>query len=297
MHNVVIQNFGKFCSLTLFHDLIFYPMPKRRSKPVRVPTPFFDDDMNQEFAVALPSDEDIAFKKEESLRCSLSRTRRRIQDIAFSFPYWSWFCTFTFDKDIVGDRYDYDNVSRLFQSFLRDLQEKCPDVVYIVVPELHEDGAYHFHGLFSSDLSCTYAGKFKLKGDKFPRPVWHVDLYTLGFSEAEPVRSVEASSKYISSYITKDLCAVSKYKKRYWYTYSKIHVTCKLKYLIHRRFIEKFLSSLLPEDFSFGGVFNGQVSGFKFSKLFLKTEALQKVLLFFDDRFNDDFFLYLSDSC
>lgn len=82
---------------------------------------------------------------EEYARKSCSRA---IYDIARS-DCWEWFLTYTFEQSKV-DRYDYSWCSQKMSDWLKNMRRVCPDMKYIVVPEQHKDGAWHFHGLFKN---------------------------------------------------------------------------------------------------------------------------------------------------
>lgn len=149
----------------------------------------------------------------ESSRISVSRTIHKIYDIARS-NYWEWFLTFTFSPEKVQNRKDYGECSYILSKWLRNMRKLCPDMVYLVVPEQHKDGAYHFHGLFSGidnmglmDSGCT---------DKDGKTVYNVGRYKFGFTTATRIADYHKACSYLQKYITKDLCAVTKGKRRYW---------------------------------------------------------------------------------
>lgn len=201
----------------LFTNVIFDGEPVLDSKPEFVTTPFFDIEKGKYIrAPLLSSDEELERRHSESVRCSLSRSSRMIKLLALSYSGWKWFVTWTFDKEIIGNRYDYDNVYRHFEDYLIQYRLDHPDCHYIIVPELHKDGAYHFHGLFDSSLPVSFAGIFN--GVK----TWHVDFYGLGYTTATEVQSVVRVSHYISKYMTKSLGAVSSGRKRYFHTKSTL---------------------------------------------------------------------------
>lgn len=150
----------------------------------------------------------------ESARISASRTIHKIYDIARS-NYWEWFLTFTFSPEKVKDRTDYEELSKKLSNWLKRMRKDCPDMVYLVVPELHKDGkSYHFHGLFADidNLGLVDSGTV----DKDGNTVYNVGSYKFGFTTAERIRDLGRSCSYLSKYITKDLCVVTKGKKRYW---------------------------------------------------------------------------------
>lgn len=153
----------------------------------------------------MPDSEYIAYK-------SFVRTKKTVYDIARS-NRWEWFLTFTFAPDKV-DRYDYEQCSRKMSVWLMNMRKKCPDMVYLVVPEQHKDGAFHFHGLFSNCFRFDFL--FSGKYDNSNRPIFNVGSYKFGFTTATRITDTRCASSYLCKYITKDLCAVSVNKKRYW---------------------------------------------------------------------------------
>ena len=154
---------------------------------------------------AIPTLEELEAKRERSTRESVRRSRQAIYDISRSYT-WEWFLTFTFSPDSV-DRYNYDDVSALMSAWLKKMRKLNRDMRYIVVPEQHKDGAYHFHGLFSL---CDLQPKL------WKRKIYNIPCFEYGYTTATRVRNSQAACRYISKYVTKDLCSVSYGKKRYW---------------------------------------------------------------------------------
>lgn len=163
---------------------------------------------------------------ERSILVSRKRTIDKIYMYARSNT-WDWFVTFTFSPDRVN-RYDYDDCSKKISKWLKNMKLRyCPDMKYIVVPELHKDGAYHFHGLFADcdGLDIRDSGKKVIrkyqKGSrtcfkKTDTPIYILGRYHLGWTTATAVRSNDRVVKYITKYISKDLVSSVKGKKRYW---------------------------------------------------------------------------------
>lgn len=221
----------------LFTNVVFDSEPVPKSKPDFVTTPFFDIDRGEYIrAPLLPSDEELEHRRSESVRCSLSRSSRMIKLLALSYSEWKWFVTWTFDKEIIGNRYDYDNVYSHFEEYLIRYRIDHPGCHYIIVPELHKDGAYHFHGLFDSSLPVTYAGIFN------GYETWHVEFYGLGYTTATKVKSAVRVSHYISKYMTKSLAAVSSGRKRYFHTKSTLKAIEPSPLLIQIDLFKEFLS-------------------------------------------------------
>lgn len=136
------------------------------------------------------------------------RAVNKVYDLARS-NNWDWFITLTLDPKIC-DRYDYQSVSEQLSKFKKYLTEH--DIQYLIVPEQHKDGAYHFHGLIQGNLSVVPAKKND--GSFIPDVFW-VKGYKLGFCSASKIRDNQRVSTYITKYLTKKL-SVPKGKKRYW---------------------------------------------------------------------------------
>lgn len=148
-----------------------------------------------------------------SKNVSLSASKNRIYNIARSNK-WEWFITLTFDRN-NNDSSDYEIVTRRLNTFLSDLRKrKCPDMKYLIVPELHADKEhYHFHGLISNvdNLRFCFSGKF----DKKENPVFNILDWSYGFTTATQVKDTNRASSYITKYVTKDIDLKLKNKKRY----------------------------------------------------------------------------------
>lgn len=152
---------------------------------------------------------------EKALLESMRRTKAAIKGLALS-NRWEWFVTFTLSPQKV-DRYNYPEVSRKVSQWLDNSRKRaCNDMAYLMVPELHKDGAFHFHGLFSNidGMDLRDSGKKDKKG----RTIYNVGRYSLGWTTATRVSDSIAAALYLLKYITKDLCAVTFNRKRYWAT-------------------------------------------------------------------------------
>ena len=150
---------------------------------------------------------------ERSIRNSQNRTIQSIYSVSKSNK-WDWFITLTLDAKQV-DRYDYVECSKKVSQWFQNLHKrKCPDMKYLIVPELHKDGAYHFHGLLSHcpELQMQFSGHFTKEGE----PIYNITDYGLGWTTATEVQNNQAVAKYITKYITKELCTSTSGKKRFW---------------------------------------------------------------------------------
>ena len=148
---------------------------------------------------------------ERSAMVSCSRAKKEVYDIARS-NNWEWFFTFTFNPAIV-DSFDYNCCVDRLSKWLNNIRRICPDMVYIVVPEKHKSGRFHFHGLFSDVWELDFVDSGHKKSGK---RVYNCGNYKYGFTTATRVSDSNKSASYLVKYITKDLCSVAKGRKRYW---------------------------------------------------------------------------------
>ena len=95
-------------------------------------------------------------RRADNINRSARRARNRLYDLAWCNPELRWFVTLTLSADIVGDRYDISAQCGRLRRWL-DNQVRRRGLAYIVVPELHQDGAIHWHGLINDalDLVCS----------------------------------------------------------------------------------------------------------------------------------------------
>ena len=155
---------------------------------------------------------------------SIKRTKKKVYDYAKSNE-WEWFVTFTFSPDKVN-RYDYDECTKYLSKWFNNLKRSSPALSYLVVPEQHKDGAYHFHGLFSgmNERQIVWTGKYVIKRvrglrSKFVRTkekIYKIGSYKLGWMTSTRVREMEKVTSYITKYITKDMLNGLHGRKRYW---------------------------------------------------------------------------------
>lgn len=153
-------------------------------------------------------------QREHCMAVSMARTKNSIYNIARSHV-WKWFVTFTFNRQDT-DASDYDLVTKKIKKNMNNIQQrKCPDLKYLIVPELHADGTnYHFHGLLAGcdGLDFIFSGHFDEQG----RPVFNIPSWTWGFTTATLVGDTVRSSGYICKYVTKDTERCLYNKRRYF---------------------------------------------------------------------------------
>lgn len=149
---------------------------------------------------------------DSSLKRSMRRTKQAIYDIAQAGD-WEYFFTMTFNPEKV-DSFNYEEVTKKLSNWLKNMRKCSDNLKYIVVPEKHKSGRWHFHGLFANcrELGFIDSGKRTHKG----QAIYNVGKYKFGFSTAIELDFDKAICTYLTKYITKDVCVQSKGKKRYW---------------------------------------------------------------------------------
>ena len=145
------------------------------------------------------------------------RARAKIRDYALCNPF-SHFVTLTLSPDKI-DRYDLKGIVKKLQNWL-DNHVRRNGLKYILIPEQHKDGAFHFHGFFNDVLPLTDSGTLTQPGGKPKRPrteaerqkmckngsqpVYNIDAWRLGFSTAIPLYGdYHAAVGYVCKYIGK----------------------------------------------------------------------------------------------
>lgn len=108
---------------------------------------------------------DVKSEGDDMLR-SMRRARAKLRRLALSNEF-SHFVTLTLDKSKV-DRYDPKAIMSKANRCLDNLVRRH-GLKYILVPELHQDGAYHFHGFIAGDLQLEDSGTIDLPWEPKPR--------------------------------------------------------------------------------------------------------------------------------
>ena len=156
-------------------------------------------------------------ENETRLSQSLSRTRRRIYEIA-ACNTWTWFFTGTLDAEKC-DRNDLNGTFKKLSQFFRDYRKKQhgEKLRYLIVPEQHKNGAWHFHGLLEG-LTEDELHKFT-EDERLPLRIlrtikggtdvyeWREYSARFGYTTLTRVRDCRAVSAYVTKYITKDMVA------------------------------------------------------------------------------------------
>lgn len=142
---------------------------------------------------------------ERSLESSRARARAAVRDIALC-NHFTYFFTWTLDPDLIN-RYDADKVLKAVQTFLKNSSRR-KNFEYVCVPELHEDGAIHFHGFCNlgdvriSPAINPYTGKPMFTNRN--QQIFNMVDWRLGFSTCIPIdEHYERACNYLTKYLSK----------------------------------------------------------------------------------------------
>lgn len=149
---------------------------------------------------------------------SMRRARAKLRRLALSNEF-THFVTLTLDKEKV-DRYDPKAIMQKVNICLDNLVRRH-GLKYVLVPEQHKDGAYHFHGFIAGDLRLEDSGTIDLPWEEKPkRPrdeqeradwlsrgghvVYNWPQWPLGFTTAlQLYGTYSAAVAYVCKYIGK----------------------------------------------------------------------------------------------
>ncbi len=146
-----------------------------------------------------PKREPRADSNFEPKSSSIQRTKTLIKDIVLCNDF-ELFCTFTFDPK-KSNRMSYGECFGKMSRWLHHQKDINPDFKYLVIPEQHKNGAWHFHALISN-----YSGSLKNSHHKSStgRTVYNMTSYRSGFTTAVKIDNKDAVAHYVTKYITKD---------------------------------------------------------------------------------------------
>ena len=137
---------------------------------------------------------------DSKLSNNISRARTTVQEYTLCNP-WSYFVTLTIDPQKY-DRYNLKEFHSAFAKFLHNTNRrraKENKIKYLLIPELHQDGAWHMHGVLYGLLPSD------LKKNKNGYLTWQKYNDRFGFMSIDAIKDVERVSSYILKYINKDM--------------------------------------------------------------------------------------------
>ena len=133
---------------------------------------------------------------EDALR-SMRRARANLRRLALA-NHFKWFVTLTLDKEKI-DRYDGEAITKRLNQWCSNMVKRH-GLAYVLVPEQHKDGAWHFHGFFTDCVKAVDSGH----KDKQGHPVYNLPQWGNGFSTAiELYGEYSGAVAYVCIYIGK----------------------------------------------------------------------------------------------
>lgn len=180
---------------------------------------------------------------ERSLEVSRARARAAVRDIALCNQF-EYFFTWTLDPAKIN-RYAAEEVLKVIQNFLKHMVSR-KNFAYVIVAELHKDGAIHFHGLCKlGDLRIEpavnpYTGEV-LETER-GQIIYNMPDWKLGYSTCIPIdENYERTCNYIAKYLTKDAVKATHKIFGKWYFSSRNLVKKPDIYLVHDVTYDEFM--------------------------------------------------------
>ena len=212
MYNIRLYDYPNGAQLRLYSNPVVEPDDgfkiEKKVKKTFIENPF---ENRMQWLEVLENKERTESDRQRSIHSSVARTVNNIYMISRSNS-WDWFVTLTFNPEKV-DSFDYDKCVKKLSKWLQNCKRLCPDMKYLVVPEKHKSGRYHFHGLFADCDALQFTDSGRKVGNDV---IYNIGKYRLGFTTATRVKDNERVTKYICKYVTKELAESTPNKKRYW---------------------------------------------------------------------------------
>lgn len=139
-----------------------------------------------------------AAQESDGRKRAARRARKELFQLAMCNPF-DLFITLTLDGERI-DRYNYPEIIRRLNRWLDNMVRR-KGLFYIIVPELHRDGALHFHGLVNE---CSFRLVDSGHRDKKGKTIYNLPDWKLGFTTAVRLDgNYGGVCNYVSKYITK----------------------------------------------------------------------------------------------
>lgn len=137
---------------------------------------------------------------DEKLDNNISRAKSTVFELALCND-WEHFITLTLDQKKYN-RYDLQNYIKDLSQFIRNQRRKhSSDIKYLLIPEPHQDGAWHMHG-FLHGLT-----KSMLIENAHGYMDWQDYSKKFGYCSIDRIKHKDKVSAYITKYISKDFNA------------------------------------------------------------------------------------------
>lgn len=165
----------------------------------------FKGNRNPDFVRVRDREQDQHY--DNKLNEAFCRAKSMVLQYALCNP-WDYFFTGTLDQRKFN-RYGLDAYQEKLSQFIRDMRKAYgTQIQFLLVPEQHQDGAWHIHGLLSG-LPPSAVRKFQ---PPEPRDLVHSDylnwpdyMNKFGFCSLGQITSPVATAFYITKYVSKEL--------------------------------------------------------------------------------------------
>lgn len=178
-------------------------------------------------------DDRLTQAENENIKSASYRARRKVFDYAIANYDFEYFITLTLNGEYF-QRNDIETACKKLNKFLANRVQR-KGLKYIIVPELHKDGAIHFHGLINKAVEMVPSGTYippnggkPLKGETLKRKgvpledcreVFNIVDWKYGFTTAIKIdEERERTARYVAKYITKESGNNGKICGRYYFS-------------------------------------------------------------------------------
>lgn len=177
---------------------------------------------------------------------SYSRSRSRVLQYALC-NHWDHFITITVSP-LLFNRYDLHTIYDALYAFLKFYRNTFSlDFRFLLVPEHHKDGAWHFHGLVAGVVPSHLS---KFVPGIHPRDLvernydnWGMLAGVIGYVSMSPVVDPVACGFYIAKYITKEHANDGLYEHLYYHSQGLKTARPVSDCYVYNGTLENFLSS------------------------------------------------------
>lgn len=160
--------------------------------------------------------------QEERTKSQSYKIKRKIRGYMLTND-WKYFVTLTIDPKKINS-FDYDVAKKRLLTWCSSQRRKKGAFNYLFIPEMHKSGAIHFHGVIGGNDGIEFTQATNSRTGKpmvrNGRDVYNLKSWSkIGFSDCEKIENLEATSTYITKYITKELLSDPEmYKKKRYFT-------------------------------------------------------------------------------
>lgn len=228
----------------IYHNGLIYQYPDGSEDVLCCTNPIFREpgwEEIQRYAPAYQPERRAreAGKKSEGtdMERSMRRARAKLRRLALANQF-EYFVTLTLDPAKI-DRYDGAAVTKALGQWCDNMVRRH-GLRYILVPERHKDGAFHFHGFFAGGIEANDSG---VEWDG--RPVYNLPQWKLGFTTAQRLYGeYHAAVGYCCKYIGKQ--SGERPLGRWYYSGGALQEPRKIYCDLDYRSVEKAVEFSIP---------------------------------------------------